>query len=46
MIKRITKRILERKYRKLFEKHGILMGKDAEECDRIWNKYKLLMGIE
>ena len=45
-MKRIQKWILERKYRKLFEKHGILIGKDAEECEKIWNKYKKLMGIE
>jgi len=22
------------------------MGENAEECERIWNKYKLLMGIK
>ena len=45
-MKRIQKWILERKYRKLFKNHGILMGENAEECDRIWTKYKKIMGIK
>ena len=46
MFKKLRMKVLEIKYKRLFKKHGILRGENFDECERIWSKYKLLMGIE
>lgn len=45
-MKKIRKKVLEYKYKRLFKKHGILMGKNFDDCEKIWNRYKLIMGIK